>query len=363
MKKVLFIDRDGTILIEPPDKQVDSLEKVEFYPGVIVNLHRIANELDFELVMVSNQDGLGTDSFPREKFWLVQNKMLKTLENEGISFHDILIDRSFPVENAPTRKPGIDLLTRYIEGDYDLKNSFVIGDRLTDLQLAKNLGAKAILIGEKPNKDAELTTTDWQEIYDFLRFPDRIAEVSRCTNETKISIQLNLDGSGKAQIETGIGFFNHMLELFAEHSQVDIILKVKGDLEIDEHHTIEDTAIVLGEALRTALGNKEGIERYGFLLPMDESLAEVAIDFSGRAELVWNSDFKREKIGDMPTELFYHFFKSFADCAGCSLHIKVDGVNEHHKIEAIFKAVARSIRMAVQRSRSSHRIPSTKGVL
>ena len=363
MKKILFIDRDGTILIEPPDKQVDSLEKMEFYPGVIVNLHRIANELDFELVMVTNQDGLGTDSFPREKFWLVQNKMLKTLENEGISFHDVIIDRSFPEENAPTRKPGIGLLTRYTEGNTDLRNSFVIGDRLTDVQLAKNLGAKAILIGEKPNEDVELTTTDWREIYDFLRFPDRIAEVSRCTNETDISIHLNLDGSGKAQIETGIGFFNHMLELFAEHSQIDTILKVKGDLEIDEHHTVEDTAIVLGEALRTALGNKEGIERYGFILPMDESLAEVAIDFSGRAELVWNCDFKREKIGDMPTELFYHFFKSFADCARCSLHIKVEGVNEHHKIEAIFKAVARSIRMAVQRSRSSHRIPSTKGVL
>ena len=363
MKKVLFIDRDGTIIIEPQDEQIDSLEKLEFYPKAIVNLHRIAAELDYELVMVTNQDGLGTASFPEETFWPVHNKMLKTLENEGVRFSEILIDRSFPQENAPTRKPRTGLLTHYLQRSYDLKNSYVIGDRETDVALAKNLGAKAIFINENPHPDAALTTTDWDEIYRFLRFPDRVAEVSRKTNETDIFIRVNLDGSGKSEIATGLGFFDHMLAQLARHSLCDLAIRVTGDLDVDEHHTIEDTALALGEAFLGALGDKRGIERYGFLLPMDDALAQVAIDFSGRNWLVWETEFKREKIGEMPTEMFFHFFKSFSDTAKCNLNIKAEGQNEHHKIEAIFKAWAKSIKMAVQRSAGDQQIPSTKGIL
>lgn len=363
MKKALFIDRDGTIIIEPADEQVDSLEKLEFYPGAIVNLHRIVRELDFELVMVTNQDGLGTDSFPEDTFWPAQNKMLLTLENEGVSFSDIIIDRTFPRENAPTRKPGTALLKKYMNGDYDLANSYVIGDRITDVQLAQNLGAQSILISEQKNPQAALVTRDWNRIYEFLRLPDRVAEVQRTTKETDIYVKLNLDGKGKSEISTGIGFFDHMLELFAKHSAIDLSLDVKGDLQVDEHHTVEDTALALGQAIQKALGDKKGMERYGFLLPMDESIAETAIDFSGRPWLNWNAEFKREKVGDIPTEMFYHFFKSFCDSAGCNLYIKAEGGNEHHKIEGIFKAVARSIKMALRRDPENREIPSTKGIL
>jgi imidazoleglycerol-phosphate dehydratase/histidinol-phosphatase len=363
MKKVLFIDRDGTIIVEPPDEQVDSLEKLEFVAGAIVNLYKIASELDFELVMVSNQDGLGTDFFPEEKFWPVHNKMMKTLENEGIYFSEVLIDRSLPSEGAPTRKPGIAMLIRYTRGDYDLKNSFVIGDRKSDLELAKNLGCQAIFISEKPSKQAALSTRDWHKVYRFLRALNRTVEIKRKTKETEIKLSLNLDGSGEGLIDTGIGFFNHMLELFTKHAQCDINLLVKGDLQVDEHHTVEDTAIVLGEAFDQVLGNKKGIERYGFLLPMDESIAEVAVDFCGRSALIWKADFQREKIGDMSTELIYHFFKSFSSSARCSLYIKVDGKNEHHKCEAIFKAVAKAIKMAIERNLNNPQVPSTKGIL
>lgn len=363
MKKVIFIDRDGTIIIEPTDKQIDSLEKLEFYPGVIVNLAKIAAELDYELVMVSNQDGLGTDSFPEDTFWPVQNKMLKTLLNEGITFKNILIDRSFPKDNSVNRKPQTGLLTSYIDGDYDLENSFVIGDRDTDIQLAENLGSKSILVSNKKNRKATLTTPDWAEVYNFLRFPDRIAEKKRVTKETNIFIKLNLDGSGKNEISTGIGFFDHMLDLFGKHSMMDLKVDVKGDLHVDEHHTVEDTAITLGEVLSEALGDKKGIERYGFLLPMDESYAKVAIDFSGRNDLIWKTEFKREKVGELPTEMFYHFFKSLSAGAKCNILIEADGVNEHHKIEAIFKGLARAIKMAVKRDPHNQQIPSTKGVL
>jgi imidazoleglycerol-phosphate dehydratase/histidinol-phosphatase len=362
-KKVLFIDRDGTLIVEPPDEQVDSLEKLEFLPGVIVNLHKIATELDFELVMVTNQDGLGTTAFPEEKFWIVQNKMLTTLANEGILFSDILIDRTVPQNKAPTRKPGTGMLTDYMTGDYDLKNSFVIGDRITDINLAQNLGCQAIYISKSKHAGAVLSTTDWGQVYQFLACPPRTAQVNRITGETNISLKLNLDGTGQTQVETGLGFFNHMLELLARHSGCDIELKVNGDLNVDEHHTIEDTAMVLGEGFTMALGDKRGIGRYGFLLPMDESLAQVALDFSGRSQLIWQVTFKREKIGDMPTEMFYHFFKSFCDTARCTLNIKAEGGNEHHKIEAVFKAIAKAIKMAITRDPGEKKIPSTKGVL
>jgi imidazoleglycerol-phosphate dehydratase/histidinol-phosphatase len=362
-KKVLFIDRDGTLILEPSDEQVDSLEELEFLPGVIVNLHKIATELDFELVLVTNQDGLGTAAFPEENFWPVQNKMITTLANEGIVFSDILIDRTLAQEKAPTRKPATGMLTNYMSGKYDLKNSFVIGDRKTDIQLAQNLGCKAIYISENKDSGAALTTTDWQQIYHFLALPPRIAEVSRITGETKIKLLINLDGTGKTKIETGLGFFNHMLELLGKHSGCDIVLKTEGDLQVDEHHTIEDTALVLGEGFTKALGDKRGLKRYGFLLPMDESLAQVALDFSGRSQLVWQVDFKREKIGEMPTEMFYHFFKSFCDTARCTLNIQAKGGNEHHKIEAVFKAVAKAVKMAIARNPSEKKIPSTKGIL
>jgi len=366
MKKVLFIDRDGTLAIEPPiDYQLDSLEKLEFYPQVFSYLSRIANELDYELVMVSNQDGLGTYSFPEDTFWPAQNKLIEAFKNEGIKFSDILVDKSFPEDNAPTRKPRTGMLTAYIEGDYDLQNSFVIGDRLTDVELAMNLGAKAIFLSdEKQNKfKIELQTTSWKTIYEFLKFGQRRASISRKTKETEIDISINIDGTGKSQIDTGIKFFDHMLEQISKHGLVDLNISVKGDLEVDEHHTIEDTAIVLGEAFNTSLKNMNGVERYGFTLPMDDCLAQVAIDFGGRNWLVWEVDFKREKIGEMPTEMFYHFFKSFTDVAKCNLNIKAEGQNEHHKIEGVFKAFAKAIKMAKKRDLSNLVLPSTKGMI
>lgn len=363
MKKVLFIDRDGTLVIEPPvDFQLDSLEKLEFYPGVFSGLSKIARELDFELVMVTNQDGLGTESFPENTFWPAQDKIIQALKNEGIVFSEILIDKSFPEENAPTRKPRTGLLNKYIYGDYDLENSFVIGDRNTDIELAKNLGSKSIFIGENPDISADLVTKNWEEIYSYLKAKPRKTAINRVTKETSIQIELNLDGSGVSSIDTGIGFFDHMLDQLAKHGNLDLNIDVKGDLEIDEHHTIEDVAISLGDAFLKALGSKKAIERYGFLLPMDDCLAQVAIDFGGRPWLIWDVDFKREKVGEMPTEMFMHFFKSFSDGAKCNLNISAQGENEHHKIEAIFKAWAKAIKMAVGKT-NNYSIPSSKGIL
>ncbi len=376
-KKVLFIDRDGTIVIEPPiDYQLDSLEKLEYYPKVFQYLSKIAVELDYELVMVTNQDGLGTDSFPEATFWPAQNKIIQAFKNEGIVFGEVLIDRSFPVDNAPTRKPRTGLLTQYLEGDYDLENSFVIGDRLTDMELAKNLGAKGIWLNpselgkeecaarvEQLKQTIQLTTKDWQEVYECLKLPSRMVQIERNTKETQIKIQLNLDGTAKANNQTGIRFFDHMLDQLARHAGIDLEVLVEGDLDVDEHHTIEDTAIALGEAFRKALGNKKGIERYGFCLPMDDCLAQVALDFGGRNWIVWEAEFKREMVGKMPTEMFFHFFKSFSDAARCNLNIQANGTNEHHKIEAIFKAWAKAIKMAIKRDVYNQRLPSTKGVL
>ncbi len=378
MKKVLFIDRDGTIVLEPPvDYQLDSLEKLEFFPKVFQYLPRIAAELDFELVMVTNQDGLGTETFPEDQFWPPQNKILQAFANEGVQFSEILIDRTRPEDNAPTRKPRTGLLTHYLEGDYDLSNSFVIGDRMTDMELAKNLGAKGIWIDNDPDLGASetaatqslineviaFTSTDWEAIYQFLKLPQRRSEIKRTTKETDIHIQLLLDGQGRANNDTGIPFFDHMLDQVARHSGCDLTIKVKGDLEVDEHHTIEDTALALGEAFAIALGNKAGMERYGFCLPMDDCLAQVALDFGGRPWLVWEADFHREMIGKMPTEMFFHFFKSFSDAAKCNLNIKAEGQNEHHKIEAIFKSLARAVRMAIRRDPYNQQLPTTKGVL
>jgi len=362
MKKVLFIDRDGTLVIEPPvDFQLDSLEKLEFYPGVFQGLAKIAKELDYELVMVSNQDGLGTNSFPEDTFWPAQNKIIEAFKNEGVSFSEILIDKSFPSVNAPTRKPKTGLLNQYIYGDYDLANSYVIGDRETDIELAKNLKSKSIFIGTD-NKEATLNTISWNEIYSYLKAQPRKAEVTRVTNETNISIEVNLDGSGRSNISTGIGFFDHMLEQISKHGNIDLNISVTGDLEIDEHHTIEDVALTLGEAFIKALGSKKAIERYGFLLPMDDCLAQVAVDFGGRPWLVWETEFKRDMVGEMPTEMFMHFFKSFSDAAKCNLNIKAEGDNEHHKIEAIFKAFAKAIKMAKTKT-DNYQVPSTKGTL
>ena len=363
MKKILFIDRDGTLVVEPPvDFQVDSLEKLEFCPGVFQYLSRIVQELDYVLVMVSNQDGLGTASFPEDTFWPAQNKIIQAFRNEGIEFAEILIDRSFPEEQLPTRKPGTAMLNRYLYGACDLANSFVIGDRMTDVQLAENMNCQSIFLGNEFNELASFSAKNWAEIYQFLKGRPRKASVNRKTNETAIEIELNLDGSGKSQLDTGLAFFDHMLEQLARHGQLDLKVQVKGDLQVDEHHTIEDTALALGEAFNRALGSKKGIERYGFLLPMDDVLAQVAIDFGGRPWLVWDAEFKREKVGEMPTEMFYHFFKSFSDNARCNLNIKAEGQNEHHKIEAIFKAFAKAIKMAVAQS-GSYSIPSTKGSL
>lgn len=376
-KKVLFIDRDGTIIKETADEQIDSFEKMIFYPKAFTYLGKIAKELDYELVMITNQDGLGTDVFPEDTFWPVQNFIIKSFENEGVVFDNVFIDRTFPKDNADTRKPGTGMLTSYFSDEYDLANSFVIGDRLTDVELAKNLGAKGIFIndethlgtGETTVKHEELEdyialeSNDWEKIYEFLKLENRIAEISRKTNETDIQIKINLDGTGKSDINTGLAFFDHMLDQLARHGQMDLDIKVDGDLEVDEHHTIEDTAIALGELFSKALGNKLGIERYGFALPMDDCLAQVAIDFGGRNWLVWDTEFKREKVGDMPTEMFMHFFKSFTDGAKANLNIKAEGTNEHHKIEAIFKAFAKSIKMAVKRDAEKMVLPSTKGML
>lgn len=369
MKKVLFIDRDGTILQEPSDEQVDSFEKFAFLPNAISALKSICEHTDYELVMVTNQDGLGTDSFPEDTFWPVHNLMLSVLKSEGVEFADMCIDASFDYENKPTRKPGIGMLGKYFSEEYDLKHSYVIGDRNTDAQLAVNLGCKSLIIrgnhlDETTLPDScELVVDSWNEIAQRLTFPLRYAHVTRNTNETKIDIELLLDGRGKSEISTGIGFFDHMLEQLARHSNCDLKINVKGDLHVDEHHTIEDTGIALGEAFLQALGKKERIERYGFLLPMDDSLAQVAIDFSGRPWLIWDVEFKREKVGELPTEMLYHFFKSFSDAAKCNLNISIQGDNEHHKIEAIFKAWAKSIKMAVSRSLNNQLLPSTKGLL
>ena len=372
-KKVLFIDRDGTIVIEPPvDYQLDAFEKLEFYPKAIRNLYFIRQKLDFEFAMVTNQDGLGTPSFPEDTFWPVHNLVLNTLRNEGVTFDEIFIDRSFPEDNAPTRKPRTGMLTRYINNeDYDLAGSFVIGDRATDVELAKNLGCKAILLQENKEclkeKNLEdicvLATTNWDYIAEFLFAGERTAEVQRTTKETDIRIRLNLDGNGTCHISTGLGFFDHMLEQIGKHGGIDLDITVKGDLEVDEHHTIEDTAIALGECIYQALGSKRGIERYGFCLPMDDCLCQVSLDFGGRAWLVWDAEFHREKIGDMPTEMFLHFFKSLSDSARMNLNIKADGQNEHHKIEGIFKALARSIKMAVRRDIYHYEVPSSKGCI
>jgi len=362
MKKVLFIDRDGTIIREPDDEQIDSFEKLEFLPAAISNLSKIASEMDFVLVMITNQDGLGTASFPEETFYPAHDKMLQILRSEGVEFNEILIDRSFPHENLPTRKPGTGLLQKYMYGNFDLENSFVIGDRLTDLQLAKNIGCKCILISEKNNEEAALTTSSWNMIYRFLKRAPRTASIKRTTKETDVEVSVNLDGAGEASIFTGIGFFDHMLHQIAKHAGIDLTIKVKGDLEVDEHHTVEDLAIVLGEAVLKALGSRKGTERYGFVLPMDDCLAQVAVDFGGRPWLIWNVTFKREKIGEMPAELVFHFFKSFSDTAKCNLNIKAEGENEHHKIESIFKAFAKAVRMAIQKN-EHYAIPSTKGNL
>ena len=361
-KKVLFIDRDGTIIKEPEDFQIDSFEKLEFLPDAISSLSRIAKELNYELVMVSNQDGLGTDSFPENTFYPVQNFIINTLKNEGVVFADIFIDPSFEHENKPTRKPGTLLLNKYIYGNYDLENSYVIGDRITDVKLAENIAAKSIFINTDNTVKATLTTTDWTAIYRYLKEIPRAAKINRKTLETNIAIELNLDGSGQSSIATGLPFFDHMLQQLSKHGNIDLTVQVNGDLEIDEHHTIEDTAIALGDAFLQALANKKGIERYGFLLPMDDCLTQVAIDFGGRPWLVWEVDFKREKIGDVPTEMFFHFFKSFSDQARCNLNIKAEGENEHHKIESIFKAFAKAIKMAISKT-GQNNIPSTKGIL
>jgi imidazoleglycerol-phosphate dehydratase / histidinol-phosphatase len=371
MKKVLFIDRDGTLIQEPPeDFQVDSLEKLEFIPGVFRNLYFIRKYLDYELVMVTNQDGLGTASFPEEAFRQVQEKMLKSFKNEGIVFDNILIDRSLPGENAPTRKPRLGMLGQYLMEEYDLPNSWVIGDRQTDIELARNLGTRAILFTADPGAvDADaaafcsLITPNWDDIFTKIAQGVRTSHIERKTGETAIVTDLNLDGNGKYEISTGLGFFDHMISQLARHSGCDLKVMVKGDLNVDEHHTIEDTALTLGEAFYNALGNKRGIERYGYALPMDDCKAQVLIDFGGRPWFVWEADFHREKIGEMPTEMFLHFFKSFSDAARCNLNISAQGTNEHHKIEAIFKALARAIKMAIRRDVFSYDLPTTKGVL
>ena len=375
MKRSLFIDRDGTLVIEPPvDYQLDSLEKLEFYPKVFRNLYFIRKQLDFEFVMVTNQDGLGTSSFPENTFWPAHNKMLKTLEGEGIVFDDMLIDRSFPEDNSPNRKPRTGMLGKYLAGEYDLANSYVIGDRLTDMELAANLGAKGIwlrpsdeeadrLLAGNPSLSPVLITDDWDKITEYLFAGERRAVVQRTTKETDIYVEVNLDGNGKTAVSTGLGFFDHMLDQIGKHSGMDLVIRVKGDLDVDEHHTIEDTAIALGEALLKALGDKRGIERYGYSLPMDDCLCSVALDFGGRPWLVWDAEFRREMVGDMPTEMFLHFFKSLSDAARMNLNIKAEGTNEHHKIEGIFKALARSVKMAIRRDIYKYELPSTTGLL
>ncbi|MEO0507346.1 MAG: bifunctional histidinol-phosphatase/imidazoleglycerol-phosphate dehydratase HisB [Bacteroidota bacterium] len=376
-KKVLFIDRDGTLIKETVDEQIDAFDKMIFYPKVFSFLSRIAKELDFELVMITNQDGLGTKLFPEDTFWPVHNFIMKSFENEGIVFDAVYIDRTFPEDKKDTRKPGTGMLTTYFSEEFDLANSFVIGDRLTDMELAKNLGAKGVFVNDETNLGTKeitvnqselqdfiaLESNDWEKIYEFLKVERRIASITRKTNETDIAITVNLDGTGKSNIQTGLAFFDHMLDQLSRHGQMDLDIIVKGDLEVDEHHTIEDTAIALGEVFSKALGSKLGMERYGFALPMDDCLAQVALDFGGRNWLVWEAEFNREKVGDMPTEMFMHFFKSFSDGAKANLNIKAEGTNEHHKIEAIFKAFAKAIKMAVKRDVNKMVLPSTKGML
>jgi imidazoleglycerol-phosphate dehydratase/histidinol-phosphatase len=354
MTRLLFLDRDGTILREPEDEQIDSFDKFRFLPGVIRNLYFLRRHTDFRFVMVSNQDGLGTSSYPEDTFWPTHKLMLQTLHDEGIDFDDILIDRSFPHENLPTRKPGTAMLTKYLQGDYDLENSYVVGDRDTDAQLARNLGCKSLILNEEMN---------WDRVAEILFAGERTASVRRTTKETDIDIRLCIDGTGKADIATGLGFFDHMLEQIARHGNIDLYIRVNGDLNVDEHHTIEDTGLALGQCLLRALGDKRGIERYGYCLPMDDCLCQVALDFGGRPWLVWDADFRRERIGEMPTEMFLHFFKSLSDAACMNLHVRAEGQNEHHKIEGIFKAFARSLRMAVRRDIYNYQLPSSKGVL
>jgi imidazoleglycerol-phosphate dehydratase / histidinol-phosphatase len=380
VKKVLFIDRDGTLIKEaPPTYQLDSFSKLEFYPDMFLYIRKIAEELDYELVMITNQDGLGTASFPEDTFWPVHNLVMSSLTNENIHFSEVFIDKTFPKDNAPTRKPGTGMLTKYLNNPaYDIPNSFVIGDRITDIQLAKNLGCKGFWLNidsslgaaEIKDKLVELRketiileSPHWKDIYEYLKLPPRKIIHQRSTNETKITLDINLDGTGKASIKTGLGFFDHMLEQIAKHGNIDLAVECNGDLHIDEHHTIEDVGIAFGEAMIKALGDKKGIERYAFVLPMDESLAQVALDFGGRNWIVWDAEFKREKIGEMPTEMFFHFFKSFSDAAKCNLNIKVEGDNEHHKIESVFKAFAKCIKQAVKRDINNNTLPSTKGIL
>jgi len=367
MKKILFIDRDGTLIWEPPKTyQIDSFSVLKFLPGVFTYLGKIAKELNYELVMVTNQDGLGTTSFPEYTFWPVQNFIIESFENEGVHFSEICIDRTFEKDNKPTRKPNTGMLTKYLNGNYDLKNSYVIGDRLTDVKLAQNLGTGCIALKNNDainENEVSYLTDNWKDIYNYLTSSYRFVQHQRNTKETKIDIKLNLDGSGRSQISTGLNFFDHMLEQIAKHGNIDLILNCKGDLHIDEHHTIEDTGIALGEAFTKAIGDKRGIERYGFCLPMDDCLAQVAIDFGGRNWIEWEAEFKREKVGDMPTEMFFHFFKSFSDAAKCNLNIKAEGENEHHKIEAIFKSFAKAIKFALKRDVNNNELPSTKGVL
>lgn len=352
MKKAIFIDRDGTILIEPADEQIDSLEKMEFVPGAISGLRALVG-LGYELVIVSNQDGLGTSSFPEETYWPVQNKMLKTLEGEGVVFDDILVDRSFPEENLPTRKPGTGLLTKYMDGSYDLAASFVIGDRESDMQLAANLGATGLKVGQVP----------WSEIVRTIRTTERTCLIERNTSETKIRVFVDLDGKAPSSVDTGLKFFDHMLDQIAHHGGISLQVYCKGDLQVDEHHTIEDVGIALGEALKSALGDKRGIDRYGFALPMDESRAIVLLDFGGRSELVWDVEFTREYVGDVPTEMFKHFFKSLSDAMKANLYVQARGENNHHLIEGVFKAFARSVKQAVRRDVFSYELPSSKGLL
>ncbi|MEN8203038.1 MAG: bifunctional histidinol-phosphatase/imidazoleglycerol-phosphate dehydratase HisB [Bacteroidota bacterium] len=374
MKRVIFLDRDGTLIKEPPDDfQVDSLEKLEYTPGVFRNLYKLRNYTEYDLVIVSNQDGMGTSSFPEEDFRLPHEKFISAFRNEGVEFDAVHIDPSMPADNSPDRKPGTGMLSTYMQGDYDLEDSYVIGDRLTDIQLAKNLGAKGILYAgeemrevlEKENLASHVVyiSKDWDQIYSFIRSEQRQSSVSRITGETEIGVELSLDGDGRTDIATGLGFFDHMLDQLGRHGGLDLMVRAKGDLDVDEHHTIEDTALALGEAIAQALGNKRGIERYAFVLPMDDSLARVAIDFGGRPWMEWNVEFKREKVGDVPTEMFYHFFKSFSDAAKCNLNIEASGSNEHHKIESIFKAFAKALGKAVKLDPDNNRLPTTKGKL
>ena len=376
MKKILFIDRDGTLVNEPKDYQLDSFEKLSFYPKVFNYLRKIYNELDYKLIVVTNQDGLGTDSFPYKNFTPVNDFIIKSFENEGVVFDNICIDNSFPEDNSANRKPSTGMIKKYLNNkDYDIDNSFVIGDRLTDMELAKNISCSGIFIdndadlGKSEVKDVDLDnviklkTKSWEEIYKFLKKQNRTSNIQRVTGETNVFVELNLDGSGNSDIKTGISFFDHMLDQLAKHSGVDLIIDTKGDLNVDEHHTIEDTGITLGKAFFEALGKKIGIERYGFCLPMDDCLAQVSIDFGGRNWIEWDVEFKREMIGKMPTEMFFHFFKSFSDSAKANINIKADGLNEHHKIESIFKAFAKSIKAAIKRDKDKMILPSTKGEL